>query len=186
MNEIESVLIKIAEAFSSSDILWGVGASVLLYEYKLIDNPSDIDIVVSVSDIEKADFILSSLGEKLPEVKSEVYSTEYFYEYIIDEIEVDIIAGFRINLPDSVFKYSFDSASVPHHFKIRSTPIPFSTLEEWFVLYQLMSGREHKVSLIESYFKHNGIKYPSLLQRMAENVTLPIVAKEKLQKIIAT
>jgi hypothetical protein len=39
--------------------VWGVGASILLNYYGLIDKPNDIDILVDLKDIEKADIILN-------------------------------------------------------------------------------------------------------------------------------
>lgn len=183
MKKIEGVLIKITEALNSTDILWGVGASMLLYQYKLIDNPSDIDITVSVSDIAEVDRILSSMGEKLTETKSDIYLTEYFYEYIIDGVNIDVMAGFKINLANSVFEYPFDKNSVPHHLKIENTVIPFSSLEDWFVLYQLMPEREHKVNLINEYFKAKGVEYPILLERIVQIPNLPEKVKKKITDI---
>lgn len=182
MNRIESVLVKIAEAFNSSNLLWGVGASVLLHKYNLIESPSDIDIITSTSDIEKADRILSSFGERLPEKTTEIYSTEYFYEYLIEGVNIDLMAGLKINTNESVFSYIFDSESIPHHFKIKGVSIPFSALEDWFVLYQLIPGREQKVSLISNYFKVVGVEYPALLYRMMDNNTLPNSIQEELKK----
>lgn len=183
MEKIEGVLIKITEALNSTDILWGVGASMLLYQYKLVDNPSDIDITVSISDIKEVDRILSSMGEKLSESKSDIYLTEYFYEYIIDGVNIDVMAGFKINLTNSVFEYPFDKNSVPHHLKVGNTPIPFSSLEDWFVLYQLMPKREYKVNLIDEYFKNKGIEYPVLLERIVQIPNLPEKVKKKILEI---
>ena len=77
----QQVLAKIAEALNSSGILWGVGASVLLYQYHIVESPSDIDIIVSLEDIAKADAVLLQMGRKLPPKDSEIYLTDYFYEY---------------------------------------------------------------------------------------------------------
>lgn len=184
MKKIESVLIKIAEAFNSSNLLWGVGASVLLHKYNLVENPSDIDIVMSIPDIEEADRILSALGEKLPAKDTDIYSTDYFYEYIVDGVNIDIMAGLKINIDNSVFVYKFDEASIPHSFTVGNVLVPFTTLEEWFVLYQLIPGREQKVSLINNFFREKGIEYPYLLQQMTKDKDLPKPIKERLQATI--
>lgn len=41
-----------------------MGASLLLNHYGLVDKPNDIDILVDLKDIEKADEVLKSLGQK--------------------------------------------------------------------------------------------------------------------------
>jgi len=183
--ELQSVLIKIAKALNAPDILWSVGASLLLEQYSLVDNPTDIDITASINDIRFIDNKLSALGEKQKENESELYSTDYFYEYIIDGINVDVMAGLKINLREGIYEYKFDKESVPHSFKIDNTQIPFSTLEEWYILYQLMPAKKGKVTVIESYFKINGIQYPGLLHRMADSPSLPEQIKSKISALIA-
>lgn len=172
--KLENVLTKISKALNNSDILWSVGASLLLNRYGLADNPTDIDITVSVSDIHKIDKILSSMGQKQPESTSDIYLTDYFYEYVIDGINVDVMAGLKIRSGNSVFTYKFDKESVPHSFEIDNVKIPFSTLEEWSVLYSLMPQREAKVRLINSYFDKYGIQYPHLLERITNQIQSPL------------
>ena len=48
-----NTLSLIAEKLNKEGIGWGVGASLLLNHYGLIDQPNDIDLLVSVADIEK-------------------------------------------------------------------------------------------------------------------------------------
>ncbi|NDW19711.1 hypothetical protein D0T53_12430 [Dysgonomonas sp. 216] len=166
---LQFTLVEIAKALNTSEILWSVGASVLLYKYGLTSTPKDIDISVSVQDISIADKILSSMGEKMKEKKSEIYLTEYFYEYIINGINVDLMAGFKIKTKVGVFEYQYDKLSVPHLFEIDGILTPFSTLEEWYVLYQLMPDKEAKVRAIKEYFNQKGIQYPELLKRIQED-----------------
>lgn len=181
---IEPVLGKIAKALNSSDILWGVGASLLLNQYGLGTDPGDIDIIVSVSDINKVDEIMSSLGQKQTVGTSDIYRTEYFFEYLVDGVHVDIMAGFKVNLSNSVFEYKFDKSSVPNKFWFGSVSVPFSTLEEWYVLYQVIPGKDYKADIIADYFYKNGIQYPSLLKKMADNPTLPSNIKENISRLV--
>lgn len=167
---LEKVLTNIGKALNNSDILWSVGASLLLNRYGLADNPTDIDITVSVSDINKIDLILSAMGQKQPESTSDIYLTDFFYEYVIDGINVDVMAGLKIRSGSAVFTYKFDEESVPHSFIINNVNIPFSSLEEWSILYKLMPQREAKVKLINSYLDKNGIQYPHLLNRMETQI----------------
>ena len=177
--ETETVLTKIAQALNASHVLWGVGASLLLYQYKLVESPSDIDLIVSTTDTKTVDRILSALGAKQEETPSDIYATEYFYEYIIDGISIDVMAGLKINLNHSVFEYIFDKESIPNKICIQNQLVPFSTLEDWYVLYQLMPGKEFKADLIANYFHQHGIQHPSLLERITETSTLPANIKEK-------
>ncbi|GAB6010927.1 nucleotidyltransferase family protein [Viscerimonas tarda] len=175
--EIEPVLSKIAQALNASHVLWGVGASLLLHQYGLVEDPTDIDILVSVDDISTVDKLLSSLGEKQPETPSDIYATDYFYEYIINGINVDVIAGLKIKQNKAVFEYTFDKESAPHTFFIGGVPVPFSTLEDWYILYRLMPGKESKSELIAGYFREHGVRYPVLMERMNEKLRLCSIGK---------
>ncbi|MDR1809551.1 MAG: nucleotidyltransferase family protein [Prevotella sp.] len=162
--KIEQVLVRIAQALNVSRILWGVGGSLLLRQYGLTDTCRDIDLLVAVADAQTADSILSAMGEKLPPQRSDMYATDYFCEYIIDGVSIDLIAGLKIRTGKTVFEYVFNTASVPHTFLFGDVPVPFSTLEEWHTLYQLMPGKTHKVQLIAAYFRRHGVEYPHLLR----------------------
>ena len=72
----------IGKKLNEEKIVWGVGASILLNHHRLIDKPNDIDILVDLKDIEKADKTLKSIGEKKVWEKTDTYSTQYFYEYV--------------------------------------------------------------------------------------------------------
>jgi hypothetical protein len=164
--KIDRVLIRIAQALNAANILWGVGASLLLRQYGLTDSCKDIDLLVSVADMQKANNILSSMGKKQPEKPSNIYATDYFYEYIIDDVNIDAMAGLKIKTGESLFEYKFDQESVPHTFLIDGIAVPFSTLEEWHTLYQLMPDKQHKAAQITAYFDQHDLQYPHLAERM--------------------
>lgn len=185
--ELQQTLISIAAPLYENNISWGVGASLLLYQYGLVDSPADIDIITEAKDIEKANDILFTLGTRKPkEEEKGIYSTDFFSEYSINSTDIDIMAGFKINLSTSVYEYTFDKDSVPHHFLIEDIFVPFMTLEDWYILYQLIPNRESKVKLIENYFMQNGIEYPHLLQRSLNNPTLPQEVILRSQKLFST
>lgn len=183
-SEIESVLAKTGTVLNASKVLWGVGASLLLNRYGLVNTVNDIDIVVSLADIDKADRLLSALGEKQATRDSDIYATDYFFEYIIDGINVDMMAGFKINLRQSVFEYGFDHQSVPLRFSVGCVDIPYSTLEDWYVLYQLMPDRDHKVELIADYLTTHGVEHKQLLRRIADDEKLPLTVKNNILRFI--
>lgn len=160
-----NTLSYIGEKFNEERIVWGVGASILLNHYGLIDKPNDIDILVDLNDIEKADIVLKSIGEKMVWEKADIYSTKFFYEYVVNGFEVDVMAGLSINYDNGIFKYIFDQSSISEIKIINGVNIPLTSLEDWYVIYQLIPNREIKVSMIENYLLSNGIKKPNLLER---------------------
>lgn len=180
-----NTLSYIGGKLNSSNIVWGVGASILLNQFGLIKKPNDIDIFIDIKDIEKADEVLKSISEKKKWEKTATYSTKYFYEYIIDGFDVDVMAGFAVNHINGVFEYTFDHNSISEFKRINGVNIPFTSLEDWYVIYQLIPNREAKVKIIESYLLLNGIKKPLLLERALKG-NLPIEVREKIKKILSS
>lgn len=178
-----NTLSQIAEKLNKEGIVWGVGASLLLNHYGLIDHPNDIDILVSVADIQKADKVLSIMGEKKIRDKVDTYSTRYFYEYTINEFDVDVMAGLRINYDKGVFEYIFDKKSVVNTKEVGEISIPLTSLEDWYIIYQIIPGRESKVKIIESYLLSKGVKNPKLFERALES-NIPNKVRKSIQGIL--
>lgn len=178
-----NTLSYIGKELNKANIVWGVGASILLNQYGLVNKPNDIDIFVALKDIGKADEILKGLGKKKSYEKTDTYSTEYFYEYVINGIDVDVMAGFAVNHNSGVFDYIFDTSSICETKRINEVDIPFTSLEDWYVIYQLIPGREKKVKIIEHYLLVNGIKKPFLLERALMG-NLPLEVKENVERLL--
>ncbi|TAH63095.1 MAG: hypothetical protein EWM50_03915 [Gottschalkiaceae bacterium] len=179
-----NTLSQIGQSFNEEHIFWGVGASIMLNHYGLADKPNDIDILVGIDDIKKVDAILKSVGEKKIYEKTDTYSTEYFYEYVINDFDVDVMAGFKINYCDGIFEYIFDKDSISEMKIINGVQIPLTSLEDWYVIYQLIPNREAKVEIIENYLLLNGIKNPNLLERLLK-ANLPKRVRENIIKILS-
>lgn len=173
----------IGERFNREGIQWAVGASVMLNQYGLVDKPNDIDLLVDIKDINRVDCILKELGTKKNCERVEEYSTEYFYEYVINGSDVDVMSGLTINFSGGSYRYIFDKSSISRIVDINGVDIPLSSLEDWFVLYQVIPNREKKVVMIENYLKNNGITRIDLLKR-ALTRELPIEVRERTEKII--
>lgn len=173
----------IGEKLNEENILWGVGASILLNHYNLVNNPNDIDILVALEDIHKADKILKSLGNKKTREANDSYSTEYFNEYVINGIDVDVMSGLTLNHEEGKYLQIFDEASIVDEMLVNDIKIPLTSLEDWYMIYQLIPGREFKVSLIENYLLEKGVANPILLQR-AFKCTLPSKVKERSEKLL--
>lgn len=184
-NKMFNTLSYMGEKLNESNIVWGVGASILLNQFGLIDKPNDIDIFVDIKDIKRADEILKSIGEKKQWEKTVTYSTKYFYEYIIDGIDVDVMSGFAVNHISGVFEYAFDYNSIFEFKVINGVKIPFTYLEDWYVIYQLIPNREPKVKMIEKYLLLNGIKNTFLLQRAMKGC-LPIQVRKRIKNILSS
>lgn len=179
-----NTLSYIGEKLNAEGVMWGVGASILLNHYGLVEQPNDIDIIVDIKDIKIADSVLKSIGEKIQWKKASTYATEYFYEYIVNGFDVDVMAGLRINANHGTFNYNFDAHSITEIIKINGIDIPLTSLEDWYVIYQLIPNRQSKVMLIENHLMLNGIRNPKLLERLLSS-NLPNEVREKIQWIIA-
>ncbi len=178
-------LSNIGKQLNEAKILWGVGASILLNHYGLIDKPNDIDILIDLNDIERADTILKSIGEKKVCEKSDTYSTKYFYEYVVNGFDIDVMAGLNINHNEGVYRYNFDSNSILQATKINGVHIPLTSLEDWYVLYQVIPNRENKVKMIENYLLSNGIEHPNLLERSLKG-NLPNEIRYNIKKLLGS
>jgi len=180
---MHTTLKLIAQKLNDENVVWGVGASVLLSFYQLIDRPRDIDLLVALEDIEKADAILSSLGQKNLWEKSAAYSTRYFYEYIINGIDIDVMSGLKIHMGEYIYEHFFERQSITQYKTIDEVEIPLTSLEDWFVIYQLIPNRELKVAMIEDYLQKNGVKNKFILEK-ALTSELPAEIRERILKLL--
>lgn len=176
-------IILIAQQFNQNNIHWAVGGSLMLQHYHLSSDPKDIDLVVSTKDIKQVDAILTSLGTKKKQTNKKEFATEYFYEYEIANVGVDVMAGFAIIHSEGTYTYPFDQHSISSTSIIAETSIPYCALEDWFVLYQLMTNRQDKVYLILSYLIQHKVTHPLLLKRALDQ-DLPLSVKENIQRLL--
>ncbi|HWQ22154.1 MAG TPA: hypothetical protein VN478_05460 [Clostridia bacterium] len=179
-------LLVIARALNQADVHWGVGASVLLYYHGLVDAPHDIDIMISEADADMVASILGTLGREAPgDPARSLYSTSRFLEYVVDGTDIDVMAGFAIRHDDGTYVFPFDERSVTMRKSVDGVTIPFSSLEDWYVLYQLMPGREAKVKLIEDHIRSDGIADEVLLRR-ALAAGLPSDVRARTERLLAS
>lgn len=182
-SQVLNELSYIGQKLNEKGIIWGVGASVLLALYELVDECNDIDILVDMNDIEMADRILSSIGIKNKSIEVKNYSTQYFYEYKIRGFDVDVMAGLAINHSEGTYEQAFDYSCISDSKLINGVEIPLSSLEDWYVIYQLIPNRELKVNIIEDYLLTNGIKRSDLLKK-ALLFNLPIRVRQNIDMIL--
>lgn len=178
-------LTYIGERFNNSNIGWAVGASMMLNQFGLVNDSNDIDVFVDIKDINRADEILQGIGEKKETGESSLYSTKFFYEYLINEIDIDVMAGFSVGHNRGVYDFIFDSESISKIETINEVDIPFTSLEDWYVIYQLIPNREFKVKLIEEHLTLNGIENPHLLERALRG-NLPLEIRSRVKKMLGS
>lgn len=154
-NQLKLVLKKIAKLLNDENITWAVGASVMLNFYGIVRGPGDIDILIDLKDINKLDNILSEIGEKQERLPNEIYKTKYFYEYIIDGIEIDVMAGLCIYYDGRDHTFDFNEDSIGDVMEMDNIKIPLSKLSDWYNIYKLLPKREKKVTLIKEYMEKN-------------------------------
>ena len=179
---LKEVLVKIAKKLNQADITWALGGSVMLELRGLPVKPNDIDLLVSLEDVEKADRVIKNLCQSRQNnshKKDENYATQFFYQYKIDGIDFDLMAGFTLKLKEKeenkIFEYRFNETSIVKNMKLNDAKIPLSSIEDWYVLYNLMPGKQNKVQLIEKHFKEKGIQYPDILKGyQKENISIKL------------
>jgi len=120
----------------------------LLYFKNSTDHFNDIDIMVSENDIEKAKEILLKVGELMPQSPNKQYKTRHFLEFVIDGVDVDVMAGFVIVKDGIDYECPFSQDQIAESIQVNGEDIPLQNLKDWRRYYELM-GRASKVKMID-------------------------------------
>lgn len=174
----------IGEEINKTEISWGVGGSLLLNFHELLDKPNDIDILVDEQSVDQLNKGLSKIARTNEAIHHEPYKTVYFSKYSIDNIDIDIMGGFAIQHDEGVYKLSFNEGSVVAHKNINGVEIPLCSLEDWYILYWLIPGKQEKAILIENHFRNVGVKYPIILEEALKQ-SLPFKVKERVKRLLS-
>ncbi|QGH35973.1 hypothetical protein GI584_18790 [Gracilibacillus salitolerans] len=173
----------IGDRLKNKNIIWGVGGSLLLSFYKIIDKPNDIDILVDETNATKLNEIMSSIGKAKEALSSHPFRTMNFSKYRINGIDIDVMGGFAIQHDEGIYKISLQQESIVTHKKINGVDIPLCSLEDWYILYWLIPNKQEKALLIENFLRTNGIIYPQLLEKALKQ-SLPLEVKERVEKLL--
>jgi hypothetical protein len=146
------VLLKITAEFKKNNICWAVGGSLLLFFKGVTDFYNDIDIIVDEVDIKKADKVLKKLATKNMIVQKAEFATDYFYNYIIDNVSLDVMSNFKILYNKNTYLFQFDKDYEIEYKLVNNILIPLTMVEDWLELYTLMN-RENKVNMINNNFQ---------------------------------
>lgn len=144
------VLKQIAQLFNEKEIIWNLGASAMLFLRGIVDDFSDLDLFVRHKDISRAKEVLESLGKMKPQCLSEIYKTDVFYEYVIDDVDIDLISGFKIIKDQKLYDLSFDENEIFDTYEMDHTLIYLDSIKNWLRFYEIM-GRENKVNILKKY-----------------------------------
>ena len=142
-----SVLSKLALEFNRENVIWAVGASLLLYFKGYVKDFNDLDIMVADIDSYKAEEILKHFGTIQQSTKGS-YETKHFREFIIDGVDVDMMGGFAIVSDGKVYDCDLKQSQITEYIEINEQMIPLHSVELWRNYYALM-GRDKKVAIIE-------------------------------------
>ncbi len=147
----EETLATIGQTLNEKGITWAVGASMMLYFYGLVDKPNDIDIMIDLQCIDDAKAVFDQIGQRYPWEKSDTYATKYFLEYQVNGVDVDVMSGMVISHGNHRYNHKFDKSNIGENIQVGGVDIPLMTIEEWYVLYQIIGDRDKKVDMLEKY-----------------------------------
>ncbi|WP_047981772.1 nucleotidyltransferase domain-containing protein [Ornithinibacillus contaminans] len=159
-----NTLVRIGKCLQNVEITWGVGGSLLLNFHQLIDKPNDIDILVDERNASRLMEIISPLGRMKEAKRSEPFRTVYFSKLAIEEVAIDIMGGFAISHQEGVYHLPLTADRIVEYKTINGVDIPLCALEDWYILYSLIPGKQEKAVLIENHFRTTGVKHPNLLE----------------------
>lgn len=145
-----AVLRTIALAFEKASLPWAVGGSTLLACKGVVADFRDLDLLVAEEAVERADAILSTLGERQSTLPHPGYKTHRFLEYTIAGVEVDVMAGLVITEGEVDHHCPLEMQDVTEHWDLNGVAIPLHSLHRWRQYY-LWMGRAQRVAEIDAY-----------------------------------
>ena len=140
------LLKRIAQRLNEAHVQWALGASMLLYFKGITSAFHDIDLMVADHDAE----CVHTMGELRPfdPVPNPMYRTKSFMEFLIESIEVDVMAGFAIVHEGTAYDCSLREEQIVEKMPLGTEVIPLQSPQLWSKYYRLM-GRPQKVDMIE-------------------------------------
>ncbi|WLD93931.1 hypothetical protein [Alkalihalobacillus sp. AL-G] len=179
-------LMQIAVELNRSEVLWGVGGSTLLSEYGLVGNPADLDLIIDYQNKDKALMILDRFAVRVDTKSKRPFKTACFEKYRLGETFIDVMADFAIGHEKGIYKMPFDSRSITKTIRIGEVPVPFTSLEDWYILYQLIPNKGDKTNLIELYWKEHGLGFPMILERALKHPLPDSIQKRCIHILLQT
>ena len=144
------LLLKIAHRLNEAHVEWALGASMLMYFKGITSEFHDIDLMVAERNTECVRKILSEMGESCPSesIQNPMYQTKIFMEFLIDSVEVDVMAGFAIVKDGKVYDCALHKEQIVEKMPLGEEVVPLQSPLLWCKYYRLM-GRTEKAEMIE-------------------------------------
>jgi len=175
---MNNVIINITREFRKADIHWGIAGSKLLNFYGITETVNDLDLIVTIEDVDSALLILDKMGTRIEIPNKSEYFTESFTRYLIDGIELDMMANFKIKHEAGIYDFQFDRTTKVQTFQLEEELIPLTSLEEWYIAYLLMKNRDSKAQIIEEYFlKEKKVDLGLLMNRMHQGIPVEVLLR---------
>lgn len=145
--------IELAKLLNNYEITWAYGGSCLLYFLGIQVSPRDLDVVIKLQDIDKAQRILLENGAVLlEEKKSDIhFSTQKFYTFIWGNIEIDLMAAPGIITNDVEYKILFDEKGPWKNVVVNNEKIYLCDPADWLQYYALMQNRKLRVDQLTEF-----------------------------------
>lgn len=169
----KQVLVRIAEAFCTQEILWALGGVTLLACSGIDIEAERLDLIIDSADIAKVDLLLSAWGEAHPRVPSPRYASRFYCRYTIEGADVHVMSGLVLRDKGFLYTYRFDRETIASMLPVENVYIPCTALEDWYILYQMMPWRETRVKALREYFLQNGVARPERFAAMRRHQPLP-------------
>lgn len=181
------VLSSLARILNQKQITWAVGASVMLYLRGVTDHFNDIDLLIDEKDVATLTEEFTKIGTLIKPNINDQYQSKYFLEFVVDEVEVDVIAGFVINYHGIAYDCPLKPSQIDKKCMVNEQEIPLHALSVWRKYYRLME-RASKVEMIDQYVKNYplGLKQGtvSLLSHQDEWVCSAACVIEQLWQLL--
>ena len=188
--ERKEVFLSLIENFKKRNIKWAVGCSMNLFLRGIVDEFHDLDLIVDNDCIPEVKSVMGEIGAELKATGGNGFcESDTYLHYAFERVDVDIIAGFRVNTFGTSYYYPFNAAEVDWlNMEVVDLEIPLISLEAMYVLYYMMEGwqkkRQFKRMLIEQYFRYNKPFHSEVFKAALENNELPSHIRWSVQKMM--
>ena len=151
-----ATLARVARALNAAGVRWAVGSSLMLFLRGATARFADVDLVIDRRDAQRAHAALCgalACRDAEPQLasKARLFCSTSFHRYIDGEVEVETMAGLHIREGGGEYLYAFRGPA--DAVDVEGERVPLCALEDWYVLYQLMPGREARVREIEAFWQ---------------------------------
>lgn len=186
-SERREALFKLIDEFEKEGVRWSVICSSNLFLRGIVDEFHDLDFLIDESDIDKVIEIMERNKAVLIETGGNGYcESDVYMHYQLGRVDVDILAGFRVNTYSTSYRYKFNKKELDF-IEVDKTKIKLVSMEAQYILYSMMEGwqakRRFKRILIEDYLlrKNSDLKYAHILR---DNGGLPAWIKRNIRALL--